>query len=214
MHRFLSLCVMAVWLVACDVSPYGNAPDALPSIAHVGRVVEVTEISIHEQRGEFRTFTDWSALTIVGQYDLMPVTTGYTGTASFSVRGAYGDWNNVATATESLTLPKSIVSQFLSMLAASPVTAVIYRAVPTRTESLSYEISIDIAAFNNRTFDNTTVFRSTSHEAGRVPWLVSVSGGKQGMIDVDTPQKAYDVLRPYLKQDVQRKMIDAAKGSK
>ena len=130
------------------------------------------------------------------RYELERQGSGLIGKARFEA-----GWSEGPTATANITVPVEATLDFLDTLAQSPAVYGHYEPRIKHTDdypSLSIEVRLP---------DQTVRFYSESQGETHVPWGVDVKGDTF-VINSDEPARALALLKPYLKQDVLRKLLD------
>lgn len=146
----------------------------------------------------------WMGLSLIApitaKYELHTEDTNFTGLANFSV-GPDLPRKPATRATENLIVPKEIVSRFLQQIAATPIVPGKYEPEFTHTDDYP-SISIEL-----KTDKKHVIFSSTSQSKDRSPW--KIADGKQECISRSAiPADALALLKPYLKQDLQKALIE------
>ncbi len=187
------LLVALVCLAACDLS---GAPTPVPTVDPLAQALSeipaAPAINIRD---------DWAGLSKsspqLAHYLLDRTVDGLTGTAEFSAG------TEPVTTTAEITIPESVVQDFLGKLAAVPLKEGIYTPKIDHTDD-SPNISITIQV------DSGIVsFYSQSQGDDHLPWGASIAN-KIYVIDTPDVAQALALLEPYLKKDVLQQVIDEA----
>lgn len=129
-------------------------------------------------------------------YELERQGSGLTGKARFEA-----GWSEEVTATADITISEDTTLKFLETLAQSPAVYGHYEPRIEHTDDYP-SLSIDI-----RLPDQPVHFYSRSQGETHVPWGLDIQDNTF-IINSDEPAKALDLLKPYLKRDVLRKLLD------
>ena len=149
---------------------------------------------------------------VAATYDLQRDVDGFTGKATFSVRGEPFDVREVIT---DVMIPGDIAKQFLSTIQLSPVREGEYEYADVQgccDHYLSLSIALQVPDGKVRFYSpsrevNGRRWGSIFEGGDRIPWAVGVAG-KIHVCNSAQPAKAYSLLDPYLKKEVLRKLIE------
>ena len=146
---------------------------------------------------------DWNGLALIWQkqahFDLTHQGNGYAGTAHFSVYRQ----KMPLTAACNITIPSDSAQTFIALLASTPAHTGKYQPQIEHTDDYP---SLKIALTTNRA---PVVFFSQSQSRSHTPWGLTI-GGKEYIIDVNTPNQALLSLSPYLNYEALDRLSDQA----
>lgn len=201
----LMFAALSLGLAACDntsstPTPIGPIqPTAAPTVGTADALKQLTSTQSITMRD------DWAGLSkaspIRAHYTLSRLPDGaMTGLADF----AAGEQSGVAiTATETITIPAAVVSDFLDRLAAIPLKAGDY--VPNSEHTDDYPniaITIQLSA-------GTASYYTQSQGDNHVPWAINIAN-ETYVVDSTEIADAYALLTPYLKKDVLDQVVGEA----
>lgn len=125
----------------------------------------------------------------------------FTGTADFSV----GSYSTLHEAHESVAVPVDAVKLFWEILSDA-------RLEPgTYTPKIEWTDDYPSINIRIRAGEQTLIIYSLSQGEGHVPWGATI-GDQSYVIHSDAPMRALDMLRPFLKYDVQDTLIQQAQN--
>jgi hypothetical protein len=155
----------------------------------LARLKEAVELTIEDE---------WAGLGVSHRayYRLQRQTNGFTGKASFEV-----GWAAPTAVIADVSVPMKAALEFFETLAQLPAVYGYYEPRIEHTDdypSVSIEVMLP---------DQTVRFYSRSQGENNVPWGLDVKGDTF-VINSDEPARALNLLRPYLKRDVLRKLVD------
>ncbi len=150
---------------------------------------------------------DWNGYAsfapLEAKFNLKPTTDNYTGTVYFAAGGNFGQTFTVG---DRIEIPLDVADRFLATLSEVSLAESGY-AIPTSAPDDYLQKSIRLE------LDKKTVTFSTNSSDGG--WKITITTpddvkGKVYTIRTTLPNQAIELVNPYLKRDVQQKLIDQA----
>lgn len=177
-------------------------PTSVTSVAPAARnAIQIDPGAVRAIRIEYR----WDGLSRIAPlsrtYELTPSYGTFTGQATFVVaarsKQPFHDQLNVS-------VPKAALAEFLATLGSATPVDKPYEP-PRALDDYPYvAITLDTA-------QGVILIQSESIGPGYAPWKVT-SADKTFVIDSDIPNRALNVLGPYLHEDVLQRLIQAAQA--
>ena len=149
---------------------------------------------------------DWNGLAMIwrreSHFSLTRQGASFAGTAHFAVTG-YRQATPLIVACN-ITIPSDAAQEFFALLATTPAHAGNYQPKIDHTDDYP---SLKIALTTAR---GPVVFFSQSQSRSHTPWGLTI-GGKEYIIDVNTPNQALLSLSPYLTYETLDRLSDQAR---
>jgi hypothetical protein len=189
--------IMLLGTVGCD-SAATPSPVAAPTVTAVAPLTDVTSATAFRLRNDWAGLSAASPITIL--YSVTKAADGsFTGTGDFSVAGGTP---KVVTTTETIAIPADVAGAFLQKVAAFPIKEGTYTPAITHSDDNPLlTITVDTPG------EGTLTIYSQSQGDQHIPWGASIAG-KDFVIDSPAPAEAIALLDPYLKREVQQRLID------
>lgn len=171
--------------------PYAPADSITPPAVEASTVITLSILDA------------WTGLSpaapIEAYFDLKPDTTAFLGRAELSVAG----YTTPITKTVAISVPVSIVNEFLTLIASTPLEEGDYQPVMSHTDDYpTIVVAIETA-------NDEVIFGSKSQGLSHVPWGALINQ-KPYITYADTLARAMALLDPYLARAERDELVEQA----